>query len=303
MPEDICVVGSLAVDTIETPSGRADDVLGGSCAYFAVAASFFAPVNLVGVVGSDFPDSERRFLETCGINLQGMTTVEGSTFRWTGRYHEDMNVRDTLDLQLNVFGDFQPHIPEDYRDSSFVFLANIQPSLQSDVLSQLAAPSLIGADTMDHWIAQNREELIGLLSDIQLLSINDAEAMQLSGCTNVVAAAREILAMGPETVLIKRGEYGVIQFAADDVFAVPAFPLEHVKDPTGAGDCFAGGLFGSLAAAGEVNRKTLRRAIVHGSVLASFAVEDFSLNRLKALDREQIDGRFSQFMALTDFHS
>jgi len=298
----VCVVGSVAFDSIETPSGSAADVLGGSCSYFAVAASFFAPVNMVAIVGSDFPQAERDFLDSRGINLDGLEVVDGRTFRWTGRYHEDMNVRDTLDLQLNVFADFSPQLPESYRDSELVFLANIQPGLQSRVLSQLRSLKLVGADTMDHWIDEDRDALLELLADVDLLSINDSEAAQLSGEANVVAAARSILEMGPDTLLIKRGEYGALQFSADDIFAVPAYPLEHVIDPTGAGDCFAGGLFGSLAAAGEVDRKSLRRAIVHGSVLASFAVEDFGLNRLKRLTREDVDARFRQFMALTDFH-
>lgn len=249
MSSSVCVVGSVALDTIETPAGKAPEVLGGSCSYFSVAASFFAPVNMVGVVGSDFPEEERSFLESRGISLEGLEVVEGRTFRWTGRYHEDVNIRDTLDLQLNVFGDFSPDLPDAYRDSELVFLANIQPDLQDKVLSQLRSVKLIGADTMDHWIEGSRQELERLLSKVDLLSINDSEAVQLSGETNVVAAARKILEMGPDTLIIKRGEYGALQFAADDIFAVPAFPLETVVDPTGAGDCFAGGLFGSLATA------------------------------------------------------
>ncbi|RMD81623.1 MAG: sugar kinase [Candidatus Dadabacteria bacterium] len=303
MSASVCVVGSVALDSIETPFGRVEEVLGGSCSYFSVAASFFAPVNMVAVVGTDFPEEERRFLAERGINLEGLTVAEGRTFRWRGRYHEDMNVRDTLDLQLNVFGDFRPQLPEAYRTSEFVFLANIQPGLQAAVLSQFESVRLVGADTMDHWIREEREALLDLLRRVDLLSINDSEALLLSGERNVVAAARRILEMGPSTLLIKRGEYGALQFAADDVFAVPAFPLETVVDPTGAGDCFAGALFGSLAAAGTVNRASLRRAIVHGSVLASFAVEGFGLERLRALTREEVEQRYRQFMALTDFHT
>jgi len=299
----VCVVGSVAFDSIETPAGIAEDVLGGSCSYFSVAASFFAPVNMVAVVGGDFPAAERAFLAQRGINLEGLTEAEGDTFRWRGRYHEDMNVRDTLDLQLNVFGDFVPRLPASYRDSELVFLANIQPGLQADVLSQLDNVRLVGADTMDHWISEHREGLLSLLADVQLLSINDSEAMLLSGERNIVAAAKKILAMGPQTLLIKRGEYGALQFAADEVFAVPAFPLEHVVDPTGAGDCFAGGLFGSLARTESFDRRSMRRAIVYGSVLASFAVEDFGLDRLRRLEGDEIENRFRQFMALTDFHS
>ncbi|MFQ5352915.1 MAG: PfkB family carbohydrate kinase [Candidatus Binatia bacterium] len=303
MSSSVCVVGSVALDSIHTPAANADDVLGGSCCYFSVAASYFAPVNMVGVVGTDFPPEEREFLASRGISLDGLEEVEGKTFRWTGRYHEDMNVRDTLDLQLNVFGEFAPKLPDSYRDSELVFLANIQPGLQSDVLSQLSSVELVGADTMDHWIAEQRDDLLGLLRDVDLLSINDSEATLLSGESNVVAAARKILDMGPKTLLIKRGEYGALQFSAGEVFAVPAFPLEHVVDPTGAGDCFAGGLFGSLAEQQSFDSKSLRRAIVYGSVLASFCVEDFGPGCLRRLSREQVDERFRQFMALTDFHS
>ena len=258
---------------------------------------------MVGVIGSDFPVAEREFMESRGINLEGLEVVEGATFRWTGRYHENMNVRDTLDLQLNVFGDFNPKLPASYRDSDLVFLANIQPGLQTRVLSQLGSYKLVGADTMDHWIAESRADLLDLLKDVDILSINDSEAELLSGDRNVVVAARKILDMGPKSLLIKRGEYGALLFSADDIFAVPAYPLETVVDPTGAGDCFAGGLFGSLAESGEFDGKGLRRAIVHGSVVASFAVEDYGLARLKTLTRDEVDRRFQAFMALTDFHS
>lgn len=303
MSNSVCVVGSVALDSIQTPTGSADDVLGGSCSYFSVAASFFAPINMVGVIGSDFPEVERAFMESRGINLEGLEVVDGATFRWSGRYHENMNNRDTLDLQLNVFGEFDPKLPASYRDSDLVFLANIQPGLQTNVLSQLGSYKLVGADTMDHWITESRDDLVDLLKDVDILSINDSEAELLSGERNVVVAARKILDMGPESLLIKRGEYGALLFSANDVFAVPAYPLEHVVDPTGAGDCFAGGLFGSLAEAGEFDGRALRRAIVHGSVVASFAVEDFGLGRLKTLTREEVDQRFRAFMALTDFHS
>ncbi len=299
----VCVVGSMALDSIETPEGSATDVLGGASTYFSVAASFFAPVNLVGVVGSDFPEHERRFLDSCGINLDGLTEAEGGTFRWHGRYHENMNIRDTVDLQLNVFEQFQPTLPESYRASEFVFLANIQPSLQSDVLSQLESPLYVGADTMDHWITTAPEELRALLSRVDLVSINDSEVCQLAGEGNIVRAARKVLELGPSHLIVKRGEYGALLFSSNDVFAVPAFPLEVVTDPTGAGDTFAGGLFGSLAEAGEITRETLRRAIVYGSVVASFTVEAFGLDRLRALSRAELDERYRAFMALTDFHT
>jgi sugar/nucleoside kinase (ribokinase family) len=303
MAAPVCVVGSVALDSIETPSGQAEDVLGGSCSYFALAASYFAPVNMVGVIGKDFPAAEREFLASRNINLEGLEAVDGRTFRWRGRYHEDMNVRDTLDLQLNVFGEFSPSLPASYRSSALVFLANIQPGLQSRVLEQLESVQLVGADTMDHWIQEDRGALLELLAEVDVLSINDSEAQMLSGERNIVTAARKILDMGPETLLIKRGEYGALQFSANDVFAVPAFPLETVVDPTGAGDCVAGGMFGSLAQSGEFDGRALRRAIVYGSVVASFCVEDFGPRRLRSLTRDDVEQRYRQFMALTDFHS
>ncbi len=303
MAKSVCVVGSVALDNVETPGGSASDVLGGACSYFSVAASYFAPVNLVGVVGRDFPEADRRFLVERGINIEGLEEASGETFRWHGRYHENMNIRDTLDLKLNVFERFEPKLPESYRGSEFVFLANIQPTLQTNVLSQLVAPEYVGCDTMDHWIHSAPTELRELLAQVDLLSINDSEALLLAGEANVVRAARKILAMGPRHLIVKRGEYGALQFSDKEIFAVPAFPLEHVVDPTGAGDSFAGGLFGSLAADGEVTSRTLRRAIVYGTVVASFTVEDFGLNRLKQLERDAIDARYRQFMAITDFQS
>lgn len=301
MTDSVCVVGSVAFDSIETPDGRADDVLGGASTYFSVAASFFAPVNLVGIVGTDFPEAERRFLAARGIDLDGLVETEGRTFRWSGRYHENMNIRDTLDLQLNVFERFRPDLPEHYRSSGLVFLGNIQPDLQAHVLDQLDSPRCVGLDTMTHWITEAPAELKKLLPRVDILSINDEEALELAGERNVVRAARRILEMGPTHLVIKRGEYGALHFSGDDVFAVPAFPLENVVDPTGAGDSFAGGMFGSLAESKTLDRESLRRAVVYGSVVASFTVEDFSLARLRGLERAEIDARFRQFLALTDF--
>jgi len=299
----ILVVGSVAFDTIETPHyGRAEEVLGGSAAYFAVAASYFAPVKLVAVVGEDFPAHERAFLGSRNIDLTGLTVAKGKTFRWTGRYHEDLNIRDTLDLQLNVFSDFSPVLPEGYRDSPFVFLANINPSLQGGVLEQLARPpKMVACDTISHWIAGAREELVALLKNVDLLVINDEEARLLSGERNVVRAARTILDMGPKTLLVKRGEYGVLSFSPHSIFAVPAYPLEEVFDPTGAGDSFAGGFLGYLAQANDLSEASLRKAIVYGSVVASFVVEDFSLRRLRTLTRDDIERRYRQFVSLTEF--
>jgi sugar/nucleoside kinase (ribokinase family) len=296
----IVVVGSVFFDTVETPHGKVEDVMGGAATYFAVAASFFSLVKMVATAGEDFPQAEIDFLTERGIDLSGLKLQPGKTGRWTGRYHEDMNVRDTLDLQLNVFADFQPVLPASYRDAPYVFLANIDPKLQGMVLDQLAAPGLIGCDTMNHWITSSRPEVERLLGRVDILTINDEEARLLSGERNIVKAARRILAMGPKSVLIKRGEYGVIRFAPDSVFAIPAFPLEEVFDPTGAGDTFAGGFMGEIARSGDTSEGGLRRAIVYGSVLASYCVEDFSLNRLRTLTRDDIERRYRQFVSLTE---
>jgi sugar/nucleoside kinase (ribokinase family) len=297
----IAVVGSVAFDTIETPTGRADDVLGGSATHFAVAASYFAPVHLVAVVGEDFPAAEREFLASRSIDLSGLEVRPGRTFRWTGRYHEDLNVRDTLKLELNVFADFAPRLNAATRQVPFVFLANIDPRLQAGVLAQFTVPTLVACDTMNHWIEGAREPLEALLPKIELLVLNDEEARLLSGEGNISRAARNILKRGPRRVLIKRGEYGAILFSADTVFAVPAYPLEEVFDPTGAGDSFAGGLMGYLASTGDRSEQGLRRAIVYGSVLASFIVEDFGGRRFRTLTRDDIERRYRQFVALTEF--
>ncbi|MBI3785945.1 MAG: bifunctional hydroxymethylpyrimidine kinase/phosphomethylpyrimidine kinase [Deltaproteobacteria bacterium] len=299
----IVVVGSVFFDSIETPHGKVDRALGGAATYFSVAASFFTPVKMVATVGEDFPEEERSFLQSRRIDLSGLEIQTGLTGSWSGRYHEDMNQRDTLDLQLNVFADFRPRLPSSYRDAQYVFLANIDPKLQSLVLDQLSAPGVIGCDTMNYWISNARGDLEQLLGRVGLLVINDEEARQLSGERNIVRAARKLLEMGPKRVLIKRGEYGVIQFSSDSIFAVPAFPLEEVFDPTGAGDTFAGGLMGELARSGDVSEAGLRRAIVCGSVLASFVVEDFGMRRLKKLTREEVDRRYRQFVSLTDIEA
>lgn len=298
---NIVAVGSMAFDDVETPYGTVENAIGGAVTFFAVAASFFAPVLAVAVVGEDFPEEELEFLRSRGIDLAGVQRAPGRTFRWKGRYHEDMNLRDTLDLQLNVFGDFSPELPTSYRAAEICFLANIHPSLQTRVLDQLERPKLVGADTMDHWIQDTRPELDRLLARVGILTINDEEARLLSGERNVVLAARKILGMGPTHVLVKRGEYGVLHFSADSVFAVPAYPLERVFDPTGAGDTFAGGFIGWLAKTGDFSVRGIRRAIVYGSVMASFVVEDFSLRRLRDLTDEDVERRYRQFVALTEF--
>ncbi len=296
----LLVVGSVAIDSVETPAGRAENAVGGAALYFAVAASFFTPVRMVAAIGDDFPAEVLEDLRRRGVDLAGVEKRSGSTLRWAGRYHEDMNVRDTLHLDLGVFADFKPVLPAAFRDTRYVFLANIDPRLQSAVLDQLAAPGVVGCDTMNHWIHESRPDLEQLLERVGILVINDEEVRMLSGERNVVRAARRVLGMGPKTLLVKRGEYGVIQFAADSIFAVPAFPLEEVFDPTGAGDCFAGGFMGQLARSGDTSAAGLRRAIVYGSVLASFVVEDFSYKRLQNLTTDAIEQRYRQFVSLTD---
>jgi sugar/nucleoside kinase (ribokinase family) len=297
----ILVVGSVAYDTVETPFGRAERVLGGSASFFAVAASFFAPVNLVGVVGSDFGEGQLRAFRGRPIDLSGLERMDGATFHWQGKYSYDLNARDTICTELNVFEFFKPKIPAQYRSSSHVFLGNIDPELQRDVLEQVERPRVVACDTMNFWISGKPAELRRTLERVDILLINDAEARQLSGEWNIVKAARAIRAMGPRTLVLKKGEHGVLMFSDAGSFAAPAYPLERVFDPTGAGDTFAGGFLGYLASVGSAGEDALRRAVVMGSTLASFCVEAFSLDRLLELDRAEIEERFRLFKQLTHF--
>ncbi len=298
----IVVVGSVAYDTVETDHGGATDALGGAASYFAVAARFFAPVSIVAVVGKDFrPEHERVFTDR-NIDIRGLERRDGETFRWHGRYHEDMNRRDTIKLALNVFEGFQPKLLPDQERCDFLFLANISPELQYWVVSQVRSPKVVAADTMDFWINNARPALTKLLGKLDILTINDEEARLLSGEQNLVKAGRAILKMGPKTVLVKRGEYGVLQFSREGMFAVPAWPLEEVIDPTGAGDTFAGGLMGFLARHGRLTETVLRTGVVYGTVLASYVVEKFSLDRLLQLTWEEVDQRYRGFIELTDSH-
>ena len=302
----ILVVGSVAYDTVETPFGKAERVLGGSASFFAVAASFFVPVNLVGVVGRDFGEEQMAAFRGRGIDLEGLETIDGATFHWQGKYSYDLNSRETVRTDLNVFEFFKPKIPAGYRRSEHVFLGNIDPVLQRDVLDQVDRPRLVACDTMNFWISGKPEELRKTLERVDVLLINDAEARQLSGEWNIVKAARAIRAMGPQTLVIKKGEHGVLMFTEGSSFAAPAYPLEEVFDPTGAGDSFAGGFVGYLAgaaSAGAVDDVVLRRAVIMGSTLASFCVEAFSLDRLLRLTRAEIDDRYRLFRRLTDFES
>jgi sugar/nucleoside kinase (ribokinase family) len=299
----ILVVGTVAFDSIETPFGSAERILGGSASYFALGASFFAPVRIVGVIGRDFPQEYLDLFTQRNIDLEGVKKESGDTFHWRGRYHEDINVRDTLELHLNVLAGFVPDLPERYRDAEYVFLGNIDPLMQLEVLNQIRRMRLVVCDTMDHWIRENPDGLRQVLKRIEMLVINDSEARLLSSQSNIVRAAREILKMGPKVVLIKRGEYGVLQFSDSSIFATPAYPLEEVFDPTGAGDSFAGGFLGQLARSGELTQQGIRRAIVYGSVVASFTVEDFGVKRLSSVTLRDIEERYKGFVQLTDFHT
>ncbi len=298
---DILVVGSVAFDSVETPFGRGDDVLGGSATYFSTSASFFAGVQLVAVVGDDFPEEPKEFLSSRGVDLAGLQTRPGETFRWKGRYGYDLNEAQTLETHLNVFETFHPQLPESYRKAEYVFLANIDPELQLEVLNQVERPKLIACDTMNFWIEGKREALVRTLGHVDILVINEAEVRQLADEANLVKASRAVLAMGPKTLVVKRGEYGVLVFTEHSIFSAPAYPLEEVFDPTGAGDTFAGGFMGYLAATNNLSDETIRKATVFGSVMASFTVEDFSLNRLRKLSWSEVEDRFRRFQTLTAF--
>ena len=304
----ILVVGSVAFDTVETPFGRAERVLGGSASFFSVAASFFAPVNLVAVVGSDFSEKELSVFRGRPIDLEGVERMPGKTFHWQGKYSYDLNARETICTDLNVFEFFKPRIPPAYRTSEHVFLGNIDPVLQREVLEQVEKPRVVACDTMNFWISGKRDELVETLKLVDILLINDAELRELSGEWNVVKGARAVRAMGPRTLVIKKGEHGVLMFSDQGSFAAPAYPLEAVFDPTGAGDTFAGGFVGYLASstveggpAGGTGEESLRRAVIMGSTLASFCVEAFSLDRLLTLTRPEINERFRLFKRLTHF--
>jgi sugar/nucleoside kinase (ribokinase family) len=296
---DLLVVGSVALDTVETPFGKVQEVLGGSATYFSYSASFFTPVHLVAVVGEDFPEEHLQLLKDRGVDLAGLQVARGRTFRWAGQYGYDLNEARTLDTQLNVFADFRPAVTAELRGAPFLFLANIDPEIQLDVLRQMGArPRLVALDTMNFWIQGKRQALLRVLAEVDVVAINDSEARQLAQEPSLVKAARAIAAMGPKTVVVKRGEYGALMIADGSFFIVPAYPLESVCDPTGAGDTFAGGFMGYLASQDRVDGATMRRALVYGSVMASFTVEDFSLNRLTRLTPAEIGERFGVFQDL-----
>ena len=299
----ILTVGSVALDSVKTPFGEVSRVVAGAATYFSIAASFFTDVRLVGVVGDDFVEEHLAVFAGRRIDLDGLQRVAGETFRWRGEYGFDLNTRETIYTHLNVFEDFRPQIPESFRSSPFVFLANIHPSLQLDVLNQVEAPEFVALDTMNYWIEGTADELRRVLERVHVLVINDAEVRALSGEANLVKAARVIQAMGPQRIVIKRGEYGVLMTRDDGFFAVPGLPLEDVFDPTGAGDTFAGGFVGYLAAAPAITDGVVTQAIIAGSTMASFAVEDFGLKRLTALTESQVTQRFTEFKRLTHFEA
>ena len=301
MTHPVLTVGSVAFDSIRTPFGEVSRVVGGAATYFSIAASFFSEVRLVAVVGEDFGERHMQVFGDRRIDLEGLQRVPGDTFRWKGEYKLDLNARETIYTHLNVFQDFSPRVPERFRSTPIVFLANIHPALQMEVLDQIEAPRFVALDTMNYWIDGTPAELERVLQRVDAVVINDEEARQLSGKANLVRAAREIREMGPERVVIKRGEHGVLLTRGDGFFAAPGLPLEEVCDPTGAGDTFAGGFIGYLTAAGDLSDDAVTRAAICGSALASLSVEDFGLSRLLSLTDEDIRSRFEAFRRLTQF--
>ncbi len=297
----ILVVGSVALDTIITPTGKAEEVIGGSAVHFSAAASFFAPVRVVGVAGTDFPLENIEFLLERRVDLAGLEVVEGKTFRWIGEYQQDWNAAITHDTQLNVFETFSPKIPTAFRQTDYLFLANINPGLQLKVLEQIEKPKLTALDTMNFWIQGQREALLKVIEQVDLLFINDTEAKLLSGQSNMLDAASVIFEMGPQSLVIKKGEHGALLFHHNEIFALPAFPLTDIVDPTGAGDSFAGGFLGYVAKQDNLAQMTMRQAVVMGSVIASFTVTDFSCVRLQTLNQDDIERRYREFQELVRF--
>ncbi|MEP6493089.1 MAG: PfkB family carbohydrate kinase [bacterium] len=298
----VLVVGSVALDSVETPFGRADDVLGGSGTFFSASASHLSPVQLVGVIGSDYPiDTLRSSFASRPIDLAGLEQAEGSSFRWRGRYRHDLNSAETLETHLGVFSNFRPKIPEQFKNTPFVFLGNIDPRLQLDVLTQVNKPKLVVCDTMNFWIESRRPDVLKLLERVDVITLNDSEARQLTEEANLVKAARWIMARGPKHVVIKKGEHGAFMFTPTTIFFAPAYPLESVFDPTGAGDSFAGGFMGYLARSGDISEANLRRAVIYGSAMGSFAVEKFSIERLLEITPQDIKNRVNEFHRLVNF--
>jgi sugar/nucleoside kinase (ribokinase family) len=301
--QPVLVVGSVALDSVETPFGKADNVIGGSANFFSASASHLAPVRVVGVVGNDYPLDQLEPLVRRGVDFAGVEQADGPSFRWRGRYRHDLNVAETLETHLGVFSNFHPRIPEQFRDAPFVFLGNIDPRLQLDVLDQVHEPKLVACDTMNFWIESRRPELLALLQRVDAITLNDGEARQLTEQFNLVKAARWIMDHGPHLVIIKKGEHGAFMFTPSSVFFAPAYPLEEVFDPTGAGDSFAGGFMGYLAHTGDIGEQSLRRAVIYGSAMGSFAVEKFSVNRLLEISHADVMHRVREFHRLVTFEA
>ena len=302
MPEmAILVVGSVALDSLETPFGKATDAVGGSAVHFSAAASLFAPVQVVGVVGDDFPLEKLAFLKEREVDLSGVETVSGESFRWSGRYTHDLSSPETLETRLGVFADFHPRIPPAFQSPELLFLGNIDPRLQLEVLEQVGGAGLVTCDTMNYWIDGSRDEFMELLGRVDVLMANDGEIRQLAGQTNLVTASRWVQERGPSHVVVKKGEHGAVLFHDEEIFFVPGYPLKNPNDPTGAGDSFAGGFLGFLHSAGDFSAESLRCALVFGSVLGSFAVEDFGVSRLARLGREEVAHRVREFRQMTQF--
>jgi sugar/nucleoside kinase (ribokinase family) len=297
----VLVVGSVALDSVETPFGKAELVIGGSGTFFSASASHLAPVQLVGVVGDDYPMAQLEPLRARGVDMAGLEQTSGNSFRWRGRYRHDLNSAETLETHLGVFSHFSPKIPAQFRSAPFVFLANIDPRLQLDVLRQVERPKLVACDTMNFWIESRRPDLLALIEQVDLITLNDGEARQLTDCFNLVKAAHWIMERGPAMVIIKKGEHGAFLFKERSIFFAPAYPLEDVFDPTGAGDSFAGGFMGYLARTGDLSDENLRRAVVYGSAMGSFAVEKFSVQRLLEIGRSDIAARVADFRRLVAF--
>lgn len=297
----LLVIGSIALDSVQTPFGSTADALGGSAVFFSYAGCLLHPVQMVGVVGNDYPYDHLERLAGRGVDLSGVTRMDGESFRWKGKYSYDLQNRETLETRLGVFADFQPRIPAAFRDARYIFLGNIDPELQLRVLDQVHEPRLVACDTMNYWIQGKRDVLLELLRHVDVLMVNDAEARQLSGDWNVYRAARWILAQGPKQVVIKQGEYGAVLVGSDGIFYVPAYPLEEVFDPTGAGDAFAGGFMAHVARTGDVSEENLRRAMVYGSSMGSFAVERFSVQRFDEIGVAEVTARVRHFAELVRF--
>ena len=298
MLNELLVIGSVALDTVKSPVGYSKEILGGSATYFSISASFFAPVNLVATVGADFPEGNRKAIASFGVDLKGLEVKEGKTFRWEGSYVKDMNCAETIETQLNVFAEFKPCLPKGYERSKYIFLANIDPDLQLFILKRFSGKRFIGCDSMNHWIRNKNSSLKNMIKKTSIIFLNDMEAKMLSGESNMLKAGKYLLSLGPKFAVVKRGEYGAILFSKDFIFMTPAYLLEDIRDPTGAGDTFAGGFMGHLVKTRKINEKNMKNALLWGSVMASFTVQDFSINKFLKINKKDIEKRYESFRKL-----